>query len=95
MGRYNGLKALELKCWKIGNKIVTHECSVTGLPRSGAFSKRGDSGSFIVDGMTNFVGLLFSENEHPGITYYTPVNILFEDIKKMTGARAVRLQKDS
>ncbi|PGH34883.1 hypothetical protein GX50_02234 [[Emmonsia] crescens] len=94
MGRYNGLKALELKCWKTGNIIVTHECSVTGLPGSGAFLKRGDSGSFIVDSVTNFVGLLFAGNEGPGITYYTPANILFEDIKKMTGARAVRLQKN-
>ncbi|OJD14210.1 hypothetical protein AJ78_05424 [Emergomyces pasteurianus Ep9510] len=48
-GRYNGLKSLELKCWKPGNKIVTNECSVTSLPGSGAFSKRGNSESFVVD----------------------------------------------
>ncbi|OJD20437.1 hypothetical protein ACJ73_08225 [Blastomyces percursus] len=58
VGSYSGLKTLELKCWKTGNKIVTHEGSVTALRRSNAFSKTGDSGSFIVDGVTNFVGLL-------------------------------------
>ncbi|EDN07758.1 predicted protein [Histoplasma mississippiense (nom. inval.)] len=47
IGCFSGLKALELECWKIGNIIVTNECSVTGLPGSAAFSKRGDSGSFI------------------------------------------------
>lgn len=94
IGRFSGLKVLELKCWKTGNIIVANECSVTSLPGSEAFSKRGDSGSFIVDCVANFVGLLFAGNKATGVTYYTPANILFEDIKQTTGARAVRLQRN-
>ncbi|PGG99886.1 hypothetical protein GX51_06097 [Blastomyces parvus] len=84
IGCYSGLKTLELSCRKTGNVIVTNECSVTSLPGSDIFSKRGDSGSFTVDGVTNFVGLLCAGNEDTGVTYYTPANILFEDIMRMT-----------
>ncbi|EER44658.1 conserved hypothetical protein [Histoplasma capsulatum H143] len=94
IGCFSGLKVLKLECWKTGNVIVTNEWSVTGLPGSATFSKRGDSGSFIVDSASNFVGLLFAGNEGARVTYYTPANILFEDIKQMTGARAVRLQRN-
>ncbi|EDN07664.1 predicted protein [Histoplasma mississippiense (nom. inval.)] len=55
------------------------------------FCAQGDSGSFIFDVETKFVGLLFAGNMETGVGYFTPAAILFEDIKAMTGALEVRL----
>ncbi|KAG5288483.1 14-3-3 protein epsilon [Histoplasma capsulatum G186AR] len=94
-GRYQGLHSVHLESWKTDKTdkkavAVMEEAAVTdknGLQ----FCAPGDSGSFIFDVETKFVGLLFAGNMETGVGYFTPAAILFEDIKAMTGALEVRL----
>ncbi|PGH30393.1 hypothetical protein GX50_06829 [[Emmonsia] crescens] len=94
-GRYQALRSVHLQSWKIddkGKKIVVVTEEETVAPKKGLrFSAEGDSGSFIFDEETKFVGLLFAGNMDTGVSYFTPSTILFEDIKAMTGALDVRV----
>ncbi|KLJ08235.1 hypothetical protein EMPG_16331 [Blastomyces silverae] len=95
-GKYQALRSLHLESREADEKgnnktvAVTEEAAVA--PKYGLrFSAQGDSGSFIFDGETNFVGLLFAGHSETGVGYFTPAATLFEDIKAMTGALDVRL----
>ncbi|OAX85228.1 hypothetical protein ACJ72_00388 [Emergomyces africanus] len=94
-GSYQALRTLHLKSHRPSDQsqsimVVTEEAAIASK-RGLRFSAEGDSGSFIFDQQTNFVGLLFAGNMEMGVAYFTPATILFEDIKTMTGALDVRL----
>ena len=56
-----------------------------------AFSLRGDSGAAVFNQMTYFKGLLFGGVKGGDMSYFTPVQDLFEDIKRTTDAVEVQL----
>ena len=56
-----------------------------------AFSWGGYSGSAIYNRHGIFIGLLFGGSVASGKSYFTPVEHLFEDIKRVTGAVKVEL----
>lgn len=95
-GRFTGLKALVLKT---GVDRDGEPASATTLERAiihwkdptKPFSEGGDSGSAVVNSEGQFLGLLFAGNDATFTTYFTPWEQLFEDIKKFTGAKNVRL----
>jgi hypothetical protein len=55
--------------------------------------KSGDSGAWIFDSFGYVMGMILGHNGRTGITYFTPMHCIFEDIKKLTGATAVRLRR--
>ena len=59
--------------------------------RTETFSSLGDSGSAIFARDGCFKGLLFGGCEKSDRHYFTPVDVLFEDIKRKTGAVEIGL----
>ena len=95
-GSYNGLPSLHLNSTtKDGNviPIVTEEWAI--CPTDTRFCEKGDAGSFIFEDSPHFIGLLFAGNQDTDVAYFTPQDILFDDIKFMTGASHVRLPEGS
>ena len=104
MGSYAGEKTTVLMSLKYDNhealrKTITREHSIApmkDLHGRGTlyFGRAGDSGSAVVTYQGGFVGLLFASNDFTGTSYFTPVETLFTDIKKMTRAEAVELASE-
>lgn len=95
-GRYDGLRSVHLETFHDSSgkqvTVVTEESVVIGIGNAkNCFSETGDSGSFIFDYGGRFVGLLFAGNMDTGACYFTPAEVLFQDIKNTTGAKDVRL----
>ena len=57
--------------------------------KGAGFGTAGDSGAVVFDKNGNMVGLLFAGNDRTRISYFTPVEELFNDIKAITGAVGV------
>ncbi|CZR54025.1 uncharacterized protein PAC_03908 [Phialocephala subalpina] len=73
--------------------LVSDEWLIIDKTQNGddAFSKSGDSGSFVWDSDGFVVGLLWGGKEQVFGTYVTPIETLFEDIKNVCGAREVKI----
>ena len=71
--------------------VPTFETSI--VPKDCAlFSCGGDSGALVyVDSSTKVVGMVFASDVGRGVSYMTPLPDLFADIKRVTGARDVRI----
>ena len=59
------------------------------------FSEPGDSGAFALNRGGQCVGIVFGGNSFTESSYVTPVNTLFEDIKRYTGAIDVKILADN
>lgn len=97
-GRCNGILKSLIKSWELnvnGQSIEVEgsEQSVVGRPIRGdnEFGMPGDSGAFVIDELGSLVGLYWGGNEYSGVSYYTEIRHVFEDIMMITGARSVRL----
>lgn len=81
VGRYAGLEAY--LCDELGQESI--ELAIYNYNKhSGDFSAKGDSGSLVVDGMGNMVGLLHSgmpKGTSTHVTYATPAWWIVEQIK--------------
>ncbi|KAF3480734.1 uncharacterized protein GIQ15_06081 [Arthroderma uncinatum] len=94
-GIVNGIKLCDLQGWVTNSQgqkecvrgtallILPHACETFGDP--------GDSGSFVMDGQGRFVGLYFGGDRERNAGLVTEAPNLFEDIKKVTGCRDVRI----
>ncbi|KAK2757959.1 hypothetical protein FQN54_004365 [Arachnomyces sp. PD_36] len=97
-GRYDGLRSIQLHTYQkdsSGNKIMeeTYEHTIVGEPGK-LFSDRGDSGAIIFDITCGSIGLLFGGNADTKASYFTPFPQLFEDVKRITGAKKIRILSD-
>ena len=72
-------------------QLLNFENAIRGVSFEQPFAYRGDSGSAIVNKHGQFVGLLHSGQRiaNDRIVYFTPCDILFAEIKKVTGYDAV------
>ncbi|KAH8430003.1 uncharacterized protein LDX57_007676 [Aspergillus melleus] len=68
--------------------IVTREYAITN---SSAFSEPGDSGALIFNRDLQVVGMIFAISERNMRTYFTHIDDLFRDIKRVTGAQVVKI----
>ncbi|KAL9016675.1 MAG: hypothetical protein Q9185_006002 [Variospora sp. 1 TL-2023] len=73
-------------------KVKTEEhCIVTAShDRERAFSRPGDSGSWVFSGTGRLVGMIWGQNSN-GATVFTPIDLIFKDIEFMTGGCKVAL----
>lgn len=82
VGRYAGLEAY--LCDDLGQDSIELAIYNYGGWRSGDFSAKGDSGSLIVDGMGNMVGILHSgmlKGVSSHVTYATPAWWIVKQIR--------------
>lgn len=56
------------------------------------FSHEGDSGSLVFTASHVVIGMLFAGGLKYSFSYFTPIEVLFEDIKEVTKATDVRLK---
>ena len=70
---------------------VTNEHAVTVVTTENPFSRPGDSGSFIFDHSGGVIGLLIGGCLRKNCSYFTAIENVFLDIKKVTGAIDVRI----
>lgn len=57
-----------------------------------AFNKAGDSGAWILDPEGDLVGLLWGGCEKSGQGYFTPIQLVIDDIEKSTGKKVEMYQ---
>ncbi|KAJ5893857.1 hypothetical protein N7495_005548 [Penicillium taxi] len=75
-----------------GSKFkATWEHCITS-PSNKPFSELGDSGSLVWLGRGRVVGILHSGGERVNTSYITPIEDIFEDIKRISGACEVRMK---
>jgi len=55
------------------------------------FSEPSDSGTFVFAEDGDVIGLLWGGAERRNISYVTPIEDIFDDIKRVTGAMEVRI----
>ena len=90
VGRYNAIEASILTRPRASSEaVVTHEHQVV-LYAQQVFTEKGDSGSFVFDKHSRFVGMLVCGTTE-GCGFFTPAKVLFADIMRVTGAEAVRV----
>lgn len=70
--------------------IITWEHAIANIGPI-PFSLPGDSGSFVCNTTQRVVGMIFGGSDRTGTSYYTPIGDIFADIKRVTGARDVRI----
>lgn len=70
--------------------ITTFEYGVANTKQI-AFSLPGDSGSFVCNTTQRVVGMVIRGYDRTRTSYYTPIEDIFADIKRVTGARDVRI----
>ena len=99
-GQYNGIGQSTIKSWKINldgkrEEVFGHEKAIVGRPIAfrDHFGTRGDSGAFVVNEYGSLVGLYWGGNEYSGVSFFTEINHVFEDIKTITGAKLVGLPR--
>ncbi|KAG2421711.1 hypothetical protein HFD88_005687 [Aspergillus terreus] len=95
-GAYSGLRPA-LIAEKMVDGIITLmgtiEHSATGY-NGESFSRPGDSGSLIYQRPGKVVGMVFAGIEWRGITLFTRIDDLFEDINQRMGAAGIRFSED-
>lgn len=69
----------------------TYEHAIATSRNGNPFSKEGDSGALIFDNDGGVIGLLFGGCPRKHTSYFTPIESVFADIKKVTGAMDVRI----
>ena len=72
-------------------EVTTLECAVLTPYGSEPFGRAGDSGSFVFSTEGEMIGLYFGGNDHTGLSYFTRIQDVFDDIKKITQAKEVTL----
>lgn len=70
--------------------VTTWEYAFASISE-GPFAEPGDSGTFVSTRLGGVVGLLWGGAERNDIGYVTPIEAVFDDIKKVTGAVEVRI----
>lgn len=55
------------------------------------FAEPGDTGAFVFTGLGGVVGLLWGGAERNDTGYVTPIEAIFDDIKRVTGAVEIRI----
>lgn len=73
---------------------ITQEHTIIHEKRDfgGCFTQGGDSGSWLIDAGGRLAGLIFGGQGPPQLfTYFTPIEIVLNDIKKKTGCLRVEL----
>ncbi|PGG98147.1 hypothetical protein AJ79_08970 [Helicocarpus griseus UAMH5409] len=95
--RYNGLPSIILEegatdsdGHNMARVTYEHAVSYYGYQRD-QFFINGDAGSVVFDRHSAFVGILFAGKEQGGIGYFTPIETVLEDIKRITGAQDIRI----
>lgn len=95
-GAYSGLRPA-LIAEKMVDGIITRmgtiEHSATGY-NGESFSRPGDSGSLIYQRPGKVVGMVFAGIEWRGITLFTRIDDLFEDINQRMRATGIRFSED-
>lgn len=94
-GEYGGLEVARIATKSVNGEETlqpTWEHYVL-LRADYAFAANGDSGSLVFNDNMEVVGLFFGKNERQDLYYFTHVDVLFEDIKRSTGASAVRIMQ--
>lgn len=71
-------------------KMATYEQSIFCSSHGELFSNKGDAGAIIFDRMYRPLGMIFAGNDATAATYFTLLEDLVRDIKKMTEAIEVR-----
>ncbi|KAF3491700.1 uncharacterized protein GIQ15_01217 [Arthroderma uncinatum] len=92
-GYFSGLRSAHLNVpdGKDGmSQVETLEYAVIGASVS-PFSDPGDSGALVFDTSANCIGMIFAGNTLTKTAYVTLLPDLFDDIKFITGAIAVRI----
>ncbi|KAF8250424.1 hypothetical protein K440DRAFT_659429 [Wilcoxina mikolae CBS 423.85] len=94
-GLQDGYLSTVLGCIKL-EKYGSPSIEWSFAPRDpkGGLGKRGDSGAWIFDDFGSVVGMILGRNDRTGLTYFTPIDAIFKDIKKTLGFE-VRLAKPS
>ncbi len=77
--------------WKDGVTVSDEWMIKDPLSREVAFSANGDSGSFVFDNDGKVSGLLWGGLYDTFVTFVTPIETVFEDIKAQTGAKEVKI----
>ncbi|KAI9803894.1 MAG: hypothetical protein M1825_001774 [Sarcosagium campestre] len=98
-GILNGIKSHTFDQWGYraadgqNVEVIRRDMVVTSNALRGAmaFAIPGDSGAFVYNRLGHFIGMAIGGNSHSNTTSVTCARDLFDDIKKITGARAVRL----
>jgi len=101
-GTYAGVNVTLLHSWKATDQgmkwQVSRDHTVTAVPTrcdfQPCFGRRGDSGAAVFNAFGEFVGIFFGGNDATNNSYFTSAQDLFEDIRKLTGAKAVRLYQE-
>lgn len=92
MGTVNAIAAVFSK------EDTTYKKRVFAWPAVAKFGSQfaipGDSGSVVYDAEMhyttgNWIGLLFAANEATGVGYFTPIDVIFDDIAAVTGCEIV------
>lgn len=95
-GVYNGLKTVHLTHAVINGELVpqpTLEHTVTN--QGDPFALRGDSGALVIDSQARVVGLHWGGLDSGSVAYFTHIEDVLEDIKRVTGAKEIRMMQDS
>lgn len=95
-GVYNGLKTVHLTHAVINGELVpqpTLEHTVTN--QGDPFALRGDSGALVIDSQARVVGLHWGGLDSGSVAYFTHIEDVLEDIKRVTGAEDIRMMQDS
>ncbi|KAJ6185129.1 hypothetical protein N7519_006430 [Penicillium mononematosum] len=74
-------------------KRTTYEHSIHPA-HTPEFSHEGDSGSLVFTASHVVIGMLFAGGLSHSMSYFTPIEVLVEDIKEVTKATDVRLKMD-
>lgn len=72
-------------------EVSTLECAVVMEYGDHLFGEPGDSGSLLFNSQGQLVGLYFGGNDRTNVSYFTPIEVVFDDIKRITGCVEVDL----
>ena len=77
-----------------GNTVPkkTLEHAITGY-HGQRFASEGDSGALVFNQHEMVVGMVFGGSKRQSVSFMTHITDVFEDIKRVTGASDVRMQK--
>ena len=71
-------------------RAVSHNPLVLSQSRS-PFAEKGDSGAFVLNELGKLVGIVIGGSSVGDHSFMTSINDIFDDIIRITGAKAVRL----
>lgn len=94
-GSYSGVKTAHIRTRIVdgqGKSVATWEHTLSASCSEGAVVDEGDSGSLVFTEELSVVGMVFGGALGGDIGYFTHIQDLVADIKRVTGARDVRLR---